>query len=168
MSLKERTVFAFWKIYPYRGLLFFMKNYLFQSKAFVFLFSAAALLATASCSHKIGFEQSSVVPAAQGSVKMKKDDNNNYKLEVKVANLAPADRLQPPRSTYVVWIETVQNGVQNIGQLNSESGFLSKALKADLNAVTPYKPTRLFITAEDNAAIQYPGATVVLSTSKFK
>lgn len=98
---------------------------------------------------------------------MKKDGNNNHKLEVSVTNLAPPDRLQPPHSTYVVWIETERNGVQNIGRLNSESGFLSKALKANLTAVTPYKPTRLFVTAEDNGAIRYPGAMVVLSTDRF-
>lgn len=126
-----------------------------------------AILTTVSCSHKMGFQPSSVVPAAQGSVKLKKDNNNNYKIELSVTNLAPADRLQPPHSAYVVWIETEQNGTQNIGRLNTESGFLSKALKADLNAVSPYKPTRLFITAEDNAAIQYPGSTVVLSTDRF-
>lgn len=84
-----------------------------------------------------------------------------------VTNLAPPDRLQPSRSTYVVWVETERNGIQNVGQLNSGSGFLSKALKANLNAVTPYKPTRLFVTAEDNAAIRYPGAMVVLATDRF-
>ena len=144
-----------------------MKKNLLQSKAVSLLFGVGLLLAAASCSHKIGFAQSSVVPAAQGSIKMKKDDNNNYKLNVSVTNLAPPDRLQPPHSAYVVWIETEQNGVQNLGRLNSESGFLSKTLKADLNAVTPYKPTRLFITAEDDAAIRYPGEMVVLSTDRF-
>lgn len=98
---------------------------------------------------------------------MKKDNNNNYKLEVSVSNLAPPNRLQPPHSTYVVWIDTEQNGVQNLGQLTSESGFLSKALKAEMTAITPYKPTRLFVTAEDNAAITYPSAVVVLSTDRF-
>lgn len=98
---------------------------------------------------------------------MKKDNNNNYKLEVSITNLAPPERLQPPRSTYVVWINTKENGIQNIGQLNSENKFFSKALKASLTTVTPYKPTRVFITAEDNAAIQYPGNPVVLSTDRF-
>ncbi|MEJ7829333.1 MAG: hypothetical protein WKF91_14080 [Segetibacter sp.] len=111
---------------------------------------------------------STMVPAAQGKVKVKKDNNNNYKIDVSLVNLAPPERLQPPYSTYVVWIETAQNGTQNIGQLNSSSGLLSKTLKANLDAVSPYKPIRLFITAENNGAIQYPGATVVLSTENFK
>lgn len=129
-----------------------------------------ALLGTllfASCSHKIGFGPSSVVPAAEGNVKVKKDDNNNYKVEVRLTHLAPADRLQPPRTAYVVWIETEQSGIKNIGRLNSETGFLSGKLKAELTTVTPFKPTRLFITAEDDARITYPSALVVLSTERF-
>ncbi|MDQ6608906.1 MAG: hypothetical protein M3Y85_03695 [Bacteroidota bacterium] len=144
-----------------------MKKNLLPSRAFGLLLCAGFFLTTVSCSHKVGFTQSSVVPAAQGSIKMKKDNNNNYKIEVSVTNLAPPDRLQPPHSVYVVWIETEQNGTKNIGQLNSESGFLSKALKGSLTAISPYKPTRLFITAEDNAAIQFPNSMVVLSTDRF-
>lgn len=110
---------------------------------------------------------SSVVPAAEGDVKVKKDGNDNYRIDVKLTHLAPADRLQPPRSAYVVWVETETNGVKNIGRLNSESGFLSKALKAELSTVTSFKPTRLFITAEDDARVSYPSALVVLNTDRL-
>lgn len=116
-----------------------MKGNLVQSTA-VALLLGAAVLTTTSCSHKIGFARSSVVPA---------------------------DRLQPPRQAYVVWIETDGSGVKNLGQLNSGSGLLSKTLKAELNTVTPFKPTRLFITAEDDARITYPSALVVLNTDRF-
>lgn len=144
-----------------------MKQYLHQSKFIGHAASIVLLFFMVSCSHKIGFMPSAMVPAAQGKVKVNKDDNNNYKIAVSLVNLAPPERLQPPYSTYVVWIETAQNGTQNIGQLNSSSGLLSKTLKANLDAVSPYKPTRLFITAENNGAIQYPGTTIVLSTEKF-
>jgi hypothetical protein len=39
--------------------------------------STLILLAGSSCSRKISFQDSSVVPAAEGSVKLKKDFNNN-------------------------------------------------------------------------------------------
>lgn len=120
-----------------------------------------------SCAKKIAFPTSTVVPAARGTVKVKKDDNNNYAIEVNVRNLAEAKRLEPPRETYVVWIETENNGTKNIGQMKSSTGFLSSKLKASLQAVTPFKPTRVFITAEDNAGIQYPGMQVVLRTDGF-
>lgn len=143
-----------------------MKKLLPQSKAFILLIAISTLLLTA-CSHKMGFQPSSVVPAADGDVKVKKDDNNNYRVEVKITHLAPSDKLQPPRQAYVVWIETEQSGLKNLGQLNSGTGFLSNTLKAELNAVTPFKPTRLFITAEDDPGINYPSALVVLSTDRF-
>lgn len=120
-----------------------------------------------SCARKVTFSVSPVVPAAQGSVKVKKDKNNNYAIEVNAKNLAEANRLSPPKETYVVWIETERNGIKNIGQMNSSSGFLSSKLKASLKAVTPFKPTRVLITAEDNADIRYPGMQVVLRTDTF-
>ena len=121
----------------------------------------------ASCSKKISFQTSSVVPAAQGSVKVKKDDNNNYSIDLNVIRLADPKRLEPSKSTYVVWIETEQNGSKNIGSLNTSSSFFSKTLKSSLKTVSPFKPVSLFITAEDNADIQYPGTQVVLRTNRF-
>lgn len=143
-----------------------MKKAFLSFKTFIVVLCTGALFITA-CSHKMGFQPSSVVPAADGDVKVKKDDNNNYRVEVKITHLAPSDKLQPPRQTYVVWIETEQSGLKNLGQLNSGTGFLSNTLKAELNTVTPYKPTRLFITAEDDPRINYPSALVVLSTDRF-
>jgi len=106
------------------------------------------------------------VPAAEGQVKVKKDDNNNYSVKVSVENLAEANRLPQPKSVYVVWADT-PNGVQNLGQLNVDKGFLSGKLKANLETVTPYKPSRVFVTAEDAATVSYPGSYVVLNTNSF-
>ena len=69
------------------------------------------------------FSTSSVVPAAEGSVKVKKDGNNNYKIDLSVTHLAEAKRHTPPRETYVVWMETEKNGRKNIGQLRMSSGL---------------------------------------------
>jgi hypothetical protein len=131
-------------------------------------FSIAILLFTIfslqSCARKVAFTTSTVVPAAQGSVKVKKGENNNYNIELNIIRLADPKRLSPPKDTYVVWMETKQNGIKNIGQLKTSSGLFSKTLKSSLETVTPFKPARFFVTAEDNANIQQPGTQVVLIT----
>lgn len=117
-----------------------------------------------SCSTKLNFLNSSVVPAAQGAVKVSRDGNNNYSLKVSVTNLAEPSRLQPKKALYVVWLVTKENITKNIGQLNSSSGFFSSALEGELTTVSPFKPEYVFITAEDSAAILYPVGTVILTT----
>lgn len=120
-----------------------------------------------SCSQKISFATSSVVPAAEGSVKVKKDKNENYNIDLSVMRLADPKRLDPSKKMYIVWADTRLNGVKNMGQLNTSSSFLSSTLRSSLKTVSPYKPTRIFITAENDAAIQYPGSQVILSTGNF-
>jgi hypothetical protein len=126
-----------------------------------------SLLLTTSCARKIHFDNSNVVPAARGTVKVKTDDNNNHSIQVNVRHLAPPARLQPPKSVYVVWIETTQNGVQNLGQLKTSTGLISKTLKASLDAVTPFTPRRVFVTAENQANIEFPSSFVVLNATSF-
>ena len=53
---------------------------------------------------------------------------------------------------------------KNIGQLNSSKSFLSKNLKASLKTVSSFNPVKIFITAENDPGVQYPGYQVVLST----
>ncbi len=113
---------------------------------------------------KYNFSNSVVVPSAEGSVKVKKDDNSNYAVELNVKRLAEPKRLSPPKRTYVVWMETERNGRKNIGRLNTSSGIFSSTLTSSLTTVTTFKPTSFFITAEDNADIQFPQGQVVLST----
>jgi hypothetical protein len=68
---------------------------------------------------------------------------------------------------YVVWMETADNVTKNIGQINSSTGFLSNKLKASFETVSSTKPTKIFLTAEDDAGIQYPGTQMVLTTNDF-
>ncbi len=120
-----------------------------------------------SCATKHAFSTSSVVPAAEGSVKIKKDKNKNYNVDLSTIRLADSKRLNPPKEMYVVWMETESNGTKNIGQLKTSSSLLSNTLKSSLKTVTPYKPVRIFITAEDNADLQYAGGQIVLDTGNF-
>jgi hypothetical protein len=126
--------------------------------------SVLIIFSLSSCARKLTFANSTVAPAATGRVKIKKTKNGNYSIDVETKHLAPADKLSPPRRVYVVWMETEQNPVRNIGMIKSESGIFSNTLKGDLQATATSKPTSFFITAEDDGNTQYPGNEVVLRT----
>ena len=121
-------------------------------------------ISASSCARRMTFTTSRIVPSAEGRVKIKKDKNDNYAIELKVRHLPDPKRLDPPRKTYIVWMETMRNGTKNIGNLNTSSGLFSKTLKSSLNTVSPYKPTGFFITAENAESITYPNGEVVLRT----
>jgi len=125
------------------------------------------LLSFTSCAKKITFQNSSVVPAAQGQVTVNKDDNKNYVVKIKINNLAEVKRLEPSKNTYVVWMETDESLIKNIGQIKSDTKFISSKLKASFETVTAFKPEKIFITAEENADVQTPGNFIVLETNKF-
>lgn len=134
------------------------------------IFSGSLLIALLflfnSCSKKIAFQSSSVVPAAEGTVKVTKDNNSNYVIRLELSNLAEPEKLQPSKQTYVVWMETDQERAKNLGQINSSTSLLSKRLKASFETVSSVKPSKIFITAEDDATVQYPGM-LVLTTNNF-
>jgi hypothetical protein len=123
---------------------------------------AVVVLAT-SCAKKMTFQQSTVVPTAEGRVKIKKDDNGNYAINLKVTHLAPPDRLTPPKKVYIAWLVTENERARNIGQLRSTKGFFTRKYNASLDAVSVYKPIRIFITAEDDATPTFPGSPTVLT-----
>ena len=134
---------------------------------FTGIFTIVIVFLFISCATNIRFLSSSVVPGAQGDVKVKMDKNKNYAIQIEISDLADATRLQPSKRTYVVWMVTDQDITKNIGQLNSTTSFFSKRHEASLKTVSSFKPAKIFITAEDEESIQYPGAQVVLSTDKF-
>lgn len=129
--------------------------------------SALALLLAfvlSSCATKMTFKNSSIVPAATGEVKVKKDKNNNYDLTVGVTNLAEPEKLSPSRSVYVVWMESDRNELKKLGQIKVSTGTFNKALRGELNTTTTTKPDKVFITAERDADGQTPNGETVLTT----
>ncbi len=140
-------------------------NYLV--KIFFSLFVIMVALSFTSCAKKVAFQTSTIVPAARGDVKIKKDENKNYLIQIKLENLAEVKRLEPSKSVYVVWMETDDAPVKNIGKIKSDSKFLSSKLKASFETVSPFKPTKIFITAEDSADIQFPGMQLITETRNF-
>ncbi|MFM9911203.1 MAG: hypothetical protein ACKVOW_17820 [Chitinophagaceae bacterium] len=136
-------------------------------KLFIALLIGAVVLIVSSCAKKINFQTSAVVPAARGTVKVKKDNNQNYVISISLFNLAEAKRLPTNEQTYVVWMESNNQPVKNLGQINSSTKLLSKTLKASLESVSPVRPTKIFITVENNSGVQYPGNELVLTTNRF-
>ncbi len=144
-----------------------IQSILVKRGIFYKIFIVVALLTSMSCARKINFQTSSVVPAARGAVKIKKDANQNYVISIDLFNLAEATRLPTSEQTYVVWMESENQFAKNLGQINSSTKMLSKKLKASFETVSPVKPTKIFITVEDGSTVQYPGNNIILTTSSF-
>jgi hypothetical protein len=82
-------------------------------------------------------------------------------------NLAEVSRLEPSKKAYVVWMETEGLYSKNIGQIKSDSKFLSSKLKASFETVTAIKPSKIYITAEDDTDVQFPGNQLIMETNRF-
>ena len=130
------------------------------------LFLSAALISIAQ-TKKVSFNTSIVVPGAEGTVKVKKDKNNNFNIDISIENLAQPSKLTPAKKAYVVWLDTQEKGTKNIGQVNPSSSMFSKLKKASITTVSPYKPVRIYITAEDDPGVDQPGTVIVLTTNSF-
>jgi hypothetical protein len=131
---------------------------------FLFLSLSVLLVVGTSCSNKTTFLTSTVVPAAEGIIQWKKDSNDNYVIMLKMVNLAEVERLQPPKKAYVVWMENNEGRAKNLGQINSFHETFTKKLKASFETVSSFKPTKVFITAEDEANVEYPSSMIVLQS----
>jgi hypothetical protein len=133
-------------------------------KNFRLLLVITAAACLASCSNSLNFVPSTLVPGAHGNVKVKTDKNKNYSVAVNIRDLADPSLLAEPKANYVVWMETENNGTQNLGRLMTSHGLFSKQMKGSLNTVTPYVPIKFVITAEDRADAQYPGSETILTS----
>jgi hypothetical protein len=115
-----------------------------------FLLIILIFLAT-SCVTTVKFPISTIEPAAEITAKINKDNQNNYVIQITANYLASVERLTPPKSTYVVWIVTKENGIKNIGLLKSEN-----AKKINFKTLSAFEPYEIFITAEDEGTISRP------------
>jgi hypothetical protein len=142
-----------------------MKTIRFNAKTkliFIGFISVMIMLPIICQAQKIPFLVSSVVPAAEGYVKINTDRNNNNVIKIHIKNLAEIDRLGPAMKTYVVWMVTDKETTENIGRINS-----SNSLNVSFEAVSSFQPIKIFITAEENESTQVPSEKIVLSTDKF-
>ncbi len=147
-----------------------MKNNRFnrlKRNTFISVLISILIFSLSSCSVNKRFLASSVVPAAEGKVKVKQDKSQNYNIQVSVSGLAEVERLNTNKNNYVVWMLTDQGRTENLGLLNTSGGMFSKRLKASLETSSSYKPSKVFITAEENTNVQYPSKEIVLTTANF-
>ena len=129
---------------------------------FLGILTTMVMISFTSCAQKIPFLTSSVAPAAQGYIKVKKDHNKNFRIKVYISDLAEIERIQPTKQTYVVWMVTDRDITKNIGRVSS-----SRNLSGFLETVSSFQPTKIFITAEVDESVLVPGDTVVLTTNRF-
>lgn len=137
------------------------------ARVFLPFLAILMLLTFGSCSRRENFQLSTVTPAARGFVRIKKDRNNDYNIKIKISDLAEVVRLQPPASTYVIWLVASDSSVKNIGQIKSSKRTFSKNLKGYFETVSSVNPKRIFITAETDGTVQYPNTEIVLTTNNF-
>jgi hypothetical protein len=138
----------------------------FSTSSIFAVIAISSAILFSSCASKINFLTSSVVPAARGFVQVKKDNNENYAISLQLDKLAEVERVTPG-STYIIWMNTAQNGTKNIGKLDSGTSTFSNKLKASFNTVTSFQPTRIFITAEQDANASYPSDKIIVTTDNF-
>ncbi len=131
-------------------------------KMIFFALLAIIIVSLSSCTTKVQFLNSSVVPAARGTVQISSDANRNYAIKMKLYDLAGPERLTPPRSNYVVWLVSADNKARNIGQV-----IISSTLTANFEAVSSFKPSKIMITAEDEANVTYPSGTEIVLTTGY-
>ncbi len=120
-------------------------------KSLIKVFFVAILAFLTSCATTLKFPVSSITPAAEIMVSKKQDKNKNYVIEVIAKNLASADRVDPSKKNYSVWMVTENNGTKNAGILANKN-----AKTAILKTSTPFNVKEVFITAEDKGDYSSP------------
>lgn len=109
-----------------------------------------------------------VVPESKGQVQIKRDANSNYVVQINLRELEEINKLDPTsKKAYIVWMNADNQKVINLGQINSNTGWMSDKSKASFEAVSEFKPTKVFISEEDMATVTKPGMKIIWSTSRF-
>ena len=97
---------------------------------------------------------------AKAELEVKKVQNNSQKIEIEIEHLAPAEKVQPGATVFVVWAQPlIPEGApaQNIGAFVVDS-----ELEADLVAMTPYAKFDVFVTAETTRTVVSPSGMRLL------
>ncbi len=134
-----------------------MQTKILALAALVATFVAGPL--TAAAQHLV-MAPSTVIPSAEIKLDLGKDQNGNTTVDLKAKHLAQPANLTPPKSVYVVWVQSDDQTPERKGQL-----VVNKDLSGELKFVTPDQHFQLFITAEDNANAASPQGTEVIRGS---
>jgi cytochrome oxidase assembly protein ShyY1 len=130
---------------------------------------AAARSETSMAAPVVVSEAAVVVPAEnKGMVQIKRDINSNYVILINLKELEEAAKIEPAsKKAYIVWMNADKQMVKNLGQINSNSGWLSDKSKASFEGISEFKPTKIYITEEDDATAKIPGKKIIWSTNPF-
>lgn len=133
----------------------------------VSIFAILIIFSSGSCAKKTASLSQSMIPESNGNVQIKRDVNSNYVIHIDLSDLENVKNLSPAKEAYVVWMVSDQKLTKNIGQIEGANSWPSKRSKASFEATSATKPTKIYITAENDVNIQKPGKQIVWSTSSF-
>ncbi len=109
-----------------------------------------------------------VVSENKGQVQIKRDAAGNYVIQINLRELEAVNKFdEASKKAYIVWMNTENGTSKNLGQINSNTGWLSDKSKASFEATSALKPTKVFITEEDMAGVTKPGKNIIWSTNSF-
>ena len=129
---------------------------------FLAVLSCCVVLGAGCAVQKVAFQASPMQPAADAMVKVRIDRNQNTLIQLKLKHVAPAEKLWPPKSFYVVWAEDTKGGIFQLGQLR-----VNQKRKASFNGTTVLERFRIVITAEDEPRPEGPSQPHMLATDFF-
>ncbi|MBK8610713.1 MAG: hypothetical protein IPL84_12435 [Chitinophagaceae bacterium] len=141
---------------------------------FLGIFAATLIFAYTSCAKKTAAVAKTETPAEtiaaenKGQVQIKRDANSNYVIQINLRELEAVKGIDPAtKKAYIVWMNADGQKAANLGQINSNTGWLTDKSKASFEATSVFKPTKVFITEEDVALAKKPGSKVIWTTSTF-
>jgi hypothetical protein len=103
----------------------------------------------------------------KGEMVIKRDAAGNYVVQLNVKNLEAVQLMKPAKEGYVVWIVSEGMAPQNVGQIDGAKKWKEKKDNAYFEATSAVKPTKIFITAENDLKAVTPGTQLVWSTKTF-
>ena len=103
----------------------------------------------------------------KGEMVIKRDAAGNYVIQLNIKNLEAVQLMKPKKEGYAVWIITDAMAAKNVGQIEGAKNWTDKKDNAYFEAVSAVKPTKIFITAENDLNAVKPGTQIVWSTKSF-
>ena len=128
------------------------------------LMAALLVLVSVAMADEFKLRNSELNPAAIATAHVNSDRNGNLDIDIEVHHIAPPDRLNPPHSNYVVWIQAPNKQAEMLGLMRVNADDMGVSLRTK----TPYHSFDIFVTAEDNNHQESPTGPEVLRGSVQK
>jgi hypothetical protein len=118
------------------------------------------LLGVAGCTTRVPFQASHLLPAAQATAKVTRDQNQNALVDLELEHVAPAQNLWPPKQLYMVWAQEADGKrLLPLGRLH-----VNEERQGRFQGTTPFDRFRLIISAEDDPNPERPSLPYMLAT----